>query len=214
MLKRKDDQKMMIEQMNIEINIANSRCAPNVGPSLRRDQVLLDIDLDEITEEIISSENEDDSLNEAEPLDEDSDEEEVPVLAYIPFGSHNIQLVLKDGLNLNDKYTTLINRVSKDIVSKAKFSTVIAEELRKLNKRLHKSVVTRWNSILVMIRSVVNISNEEFAIIKSAMPVNTKKQKETKKKISITAEERETLHELKDILEMFEFVTDELKLMT
>jgi hypothetical protein len=56
--------------------------------------------------------------------------------------------VIKDGLKLEDDYNKLIKHVSEDIVSKSKNSLVIAEELRKMNVKLNKKNVTRWNSIL------------------------------------------------------------------
>ena len=128
----------------------------------------------------------------------------------MPCAAHNVQLVIKDGLKLNDEYNNLINRVSKDIVSKSKFSTIIAEELRTFNKKLSKKNITRWNSILFMIRSVLKLTPVEFASIKSKLPTTTKAQKETKKNFSLNIE-REMLKELRKVLEMFEFVTDEIQ---
>jgi hypothetical protein len=132
-------------------------------------------------------------------------------LAYLPCLAHNIQLVIKDGLNLDGKYISLINHVAKDIVAKSKSSSIIAAELRKLNKKLNKKNITRWNSILFMIRSVLKLSTEEIKIIRNQMPSRTKAEKDIKIKFDISTVEREMLEELKDVLEMFEFVTDEFQ---
>lgn len=132
-------------------------------------------------------------------------------MAYIPCAAHNIQLVIKDGLKLDKTYIDLINHVSKDIVSKSKTSLLIAEELRKLDKKLNMKNVTRWNSILFMIRSVLKLTPEDIKSIQGSMPAQNAKQKEIKKKFCLTSTERDMLSELKDLLEMFEFVTDELQ---
>jgi hypothetical protein len=46
--------------------------------------------------------------------------------------AYNSQLLLKDGLKLEEAYYNLIKRISKDIVSKPKVSLLIAEQLRNL----------------------------------------------------------------------------------
>ena len=56
--------------------------------------------------------------------------------SYLACAAHNGQLVLKDGLKLNEEYTKLIKKVSHDIVSKTKVSNLIAEEIRNLDKVL------------------------------------------------------------------------------
>ena len=58
--------------------------------------------------------------------------------------------MLKDGIQLDEEYTKLIKKVSKDIVSKTKISNIIAEEIRNLEKVLLTYVITRWNSILYL----------------------------------------------------------------
>ena len=50
--------------------------------------------------------------------------------------------------------------MSKYIVTKTKIS--LAEELKKLDKSLSKSVITRWNPTLFMIRSVLSITESEL----------------------------------------------------
>ena len=72
--------------------------------------------------------------------------------SYVPCCAHNSQLLLKDGLKLDEAYSNLIKRISKDIVSKPKVSLLIAEQLRNLEKTLKTYVITRWNPILFMIK--------------------------------------------------------------
>jgi len=124
----------------------------------------------------------------------------------MPCLAHNIQLVIKDGLKLDEDYNKLIKHVSEDIVSKSKSSLVIAEELRKLNIKLNKKNVTRWNSILFMTRSVLRLSAADFKTIRSEMPSTNSKQKEVIKKFDLNDKDRTRLEELKDILEGFEFL--------
>ena len=62
-----------------------------------------------------------------------------------------------------------------------------------------------------MIRSVLKVSPAEFKTIRNSMPTATLQQKEVKKKFDISPNEREMLEELKVVLEMFEFVTDEFQ---
>jgi hypothetical protein len=88
---------------------------------------------------------------------------------------------------------------------------VIAEELRNLNIKLKTKNVTRWNSILFMVRSVLKLSPQDLKQIRDQLPNKTSDEKERRKKFDISEIEREKLMELKDLLQMFEFVTDELQ---
>ena len=100
----------------------------------------------------------DDSLNDADNFDDlvnDFSMDDQLDLAYMPCSANNIQLVIKDGLKLHKEYEQVKKHVSVDIVNKSKQSLVIAEELRKLDLKLNKKNVTRWNSILYMIRSAL-----------------------------------------------------------
>ena len=132
-------------------------------------------------------------------------------MAYVPCAAHNIQLVIQDGMNLNIEFTSLINRISKDIVCRTKNSMIVAEELRAFNKKLCKKNLTRWNSILFMIRSVLKVTPAEYIIIRSKMPYKTQAQKLAKKNFVITEKEREMLEDLQHVLLLFEFVTDEFQ---
>ena len=119
--------------------------------------------------------------------------------SYLPCAAHNGQLVLKDGLKLDEPYTKLIKKVSHDIVSKTKCSNLIAEEIRKIEKVLKTYVITRWNSILFMIRSVLKLTPEDFKRLRSKMNQNTVKQKEAKEKFNLSHTERAMLIELEKL---------------
>jgi hypothetical protein len=114
-------------------------------------------------------------------------------------------------LNLDKEYLSLIKHVSENIVTKSKQSLVIAEELRKLNIKLNKKNVTRWNSILFMIRSALKLSPDDFKKIRNEMPTRNAKEREVRDKFHLKSNERAMLEELKEILEAFEFITDELQ---
>jgi hypothetical protein len=68
--------------------------------------------------------------NEKEPVD--LNDLKLTFKSYVPCCAHNSQLLLKDGLKLEEAYYNLIKRISKDIVSKPKVSLLIAEQLRNL----------------------------------------------------------------------------------
>jgi hypothetical protein len=132
-------------------------------------------------------------------------------MAYFPCLAHNLQLVVKDGFKLSEIYEKLILKVSRDIVNRAKRSQIIAECLREFNKKMLYKNVTRWNSILFMITSVLKISPNEFKPIKEAMPTTNAKQKAIQRKFCLTQVEREMLTELKEVLEYFELATNEFQ---
>jgi hypothetical protein len=112
---------------------------------------------------------------------------------------------------LDKKYTDLISKVSNNIFSKSKVSHVIAEELRKLHKKLCTKNVTTWNSTLLMIRSVLKLKPEDFKRIRDETVAVNANQKEVREKFALNDYEREMLYELRIVLEWIEFVTDELQ---
>ena len=129
----------------------------------------------------------------------------------MPCVAHNFQLIINDGLKLSLEYEALIEKVSKNIVTKSKCCVAIAEELRALHIQLCKKNLTRWNSTLFMIRSVLKLTPTDFQNIKAQLPTKTAAQLEVKNNFGISKKEREMLIELKDVLQMFEFVTDEIQ---
>ncbi len=216
-LANEKEQARLRQELDREISEMNNPTTQANRPTnqiLTRETILLEFD--ETTEEI--TEEHDDSLNEScesltdlEELEGDFIPEFEPMFAYMPCAAHNLQLVIKDGLKLDEEYNKLIEKVSKNIVSKARCCTYIADELRKLNKFVLKSNVTRWNSILFMIRSVLSLSPQDFKTIRSNLPSKNKKQKIVKSNFDLFQHEREMLLELKEVLEIFEFATDELQ---
>ena len=72
-------------------------------------------------------------------------------------------------------------------------------------------MVTRWNSILFMIRSVLNITPQEWADVRDKMKTTTFKQIIQKRKFEITELDRSMLSELESLLTMFELITDEFQ---
>ena len=165
--------KQDVIDLNKEIDNFNSvktTNPPKISSFMNREKVL--DELDELTEEMNlhddSSSNDTDN-DDLDNLDSDIENEneiekepvdlidlELTFKSYVPCCAHNSQLVLKDGLKLDEAYSDLIKRISKDIVSKPKVSLLIAEQLRNLEKTLKTYVITRWNSILFMIKKKLN----------------------------------------------------------
>ena len=112
---------------------------------------------------------------------------------------------------MNTQYTELIKRISKHIVSKTKVSLLLAEEIRQLDKCLKNYVITRWNSILFMIRSVLKLTPDDFKQLIKTMPTSNQKQRDAIKLFRISELEREMLSELVDLLEIFEWLTNEFQ---
>jgi hypothetical protein len=64
---------------------------------------------------------------------------------------------------------------------------------------------------LFTVRQVLKLSPQDLKQIRDQLPNKTSDEKERRKKFDISEIEREMLMELKDLLQMFEFVTDELQ---
>ena len=125
-----------------------------------------------------------DSAGESSDNDDEeseSSESESRNLAYMPCAAHNIQLVLNDGFDKNPEIIQIINKISKNVISKSSYSHVIAEELRHLKKKFHKKNATRWNSTLFMARSVLKLSVEDYDIIRTSLKKNKKLKKKTER---------------------------------
>ena len=110
--------------------------------SMSREIVLEEMNCEENTESVSDDYNvvdyeevDSNSLADTEKIDEtipynDDDDN----LSYLPCAAHNIQLVIKDCLKL-EVFKELIKKTSS-IGSKCRRSIPVAEELRKLNKKL------------------------------------------------------------------------------
>ena len=140
------------------------------------------------------TDNEDDddtttgSTTDPSTIDED-------VFEYLPEHqscfAHTLQLVVKDGMKDIGSLHKVINKASS-IVSHIKKSIHASEFLEDL-KRVQASNVTRWNSEVKMIRSVLNI------------PADKLDQLDTQK---LTHHDRSLLTDLLEILSPFEEATD------
>ncbi len=62
-----------------------------------------------------------------------------------------------------------------------------------------------------MIRSALKLSPDDFKKIRNEMPTRNAKEREVRDKFHLKSNERAMLEELKEILEAFEFITDELQ---
>ena len=62
-----------------------------------------------------------------------------------------------------------------------------------------------------MCRSVLKVSHAEFKKIRESLPNKSAKQKATRKKFDISQTDRDMLEELVQLLEAFEWVTNELQ---
>ena len=120
-----------------------------------------------------------------------------PFQDFLPFDhhscfAHSIQLVVKDGMTKAGQIGTVIRKCSK-LVAFVRRSTVATDELRGEN-RPQSDNITRWNSQLKMIRSVLAIDEQKLLQLKDAPKVTT--------------HERNVLHDVVDILSPFEEATD------
>jgi hypothetical protein len=154
-----------INKMNEPIELDNSNEQPT--KKLKRDQVLDDLDfsLDELTDEVEEEDELSDTLN-GSSEDNGDFEDEAAELAYIPCSCHNVQLIIGDGIkDLDEKYQALLSKCTKDIVGKSKMSSIIADELRKIDIKLCQKCETRWNTILFVARSCLKPNPEQYKLI-------------------------------------------------
>lgn len=106
--------------------------------------------------------------------------------------AHTINLVVRDGMKEAGSLRNVITRASQIVshVRKSTISTDLLEDYRKLQA----ANVTRWNSEVSMIRSVLRIPEEKLNELDTKMKLNT--------------HDRVLLQELCDILTPFETATD------
>ena len=105
--------------------------------------------------------------------------------------AHTLQLVVKDGLNNADIFSKVISKVST-IVSHVRKSTNATDTLIGEN-RLQSSVPTRWNSQLIMIKSILKVDKNKINTLDTA---------------KLAAYERNTLNDFVEILSPFEEATN------
>lgn len=106
--------------------------------------------------------------------------------------AHMLQLIVKDGLKRAGSITSVLKRCSR-LVAHVRKSTIAADILQNENK-MQYDTVTRWNSQLKMVRSVLAISEDKLQELEEA-PV-------------LSAHDRNVLRDLVEILTPFEEATD------
>ncbi|XP_042213373.1 zinc finger BED domain-containing protein 4-like isoform X2 [Homarus americanus] len=112
-----------------------------------------------------------------------------------PCFAHTLQLVVKDGMEQDSQIKQILAKVSK-LINFCRKSTVAAEVLSNEFK-LQMATCTRWNSQLTMMRSVLRVLPEVWD--KLDTPYKLKQY------------ELNTIKELCDILEPFEYVTNQIR---
>lgn len=112
-----------------------------------------------------------------------------------PCFAHTLQLVIKDGLENDGQIKQFLAKVAK-LVSFCRKSTKATEVLSN-ELKLQMATCTRWNSQLMMIRSVLRVSADVWD--KLDTPYKLKQY------------ELNTIKELCDILEPFEYVTNQVQ---
>lgn len=110
----------------------------------------------------------------------------------LPCFAHSLQLVLRDALDDAGSIKNLLSKVQK-LVAFCHKSTNATEILEGIQK-LQPANVTRWNSQLKMLRSVLKVPNDVLTELHCP--------------IQLSAYELKIIHELCEVLEPFEEVTD------
>lgn len=143
------------------------------------------------------------SDSESDGEDEEADDASVEVVNVdeemmyfpperLPCFTHTLQLVLRDALDDAASIKSLLGKVQK-LVAFCHKSTHAAEALEGMHK-LQPANVTRWNSQLKMLRSVLKVPNDVLAELHCP--------------IQLSPYELKIIQELCEVLEPFEEVTD------
>ena len=109
---------------------------------------------------------------------------------HIPCFAHVLQLVIKDGFKQASSINKVLNKVTTIVMHVRK--SVNASEVLESEKRLQSADVTRWNSQLKMIRSILRVSDEKLASLDTQ---------------TLTVCDRKVLEDLVEILTPFETAT-------
>jgi hypothetical protein len=147
--------------------------------------------------EDIDQDNDSDSADDSDS-DGNQPESEISTVVYDylpernPCFAHTLQLAVKDGWDQAGPNLTRVMAKAAKIVSFARRSTH-ATDLLEGEKRLQQANTTRWNSQLIMIRSVLNIPHDKLNALDTT--------------VKLTAYERTTLKEMCDMLKPFEDAT-------
>ncbi|XP_011408936.1 PREDICTED: zinc finger BED domain-containing protein 1-like, partial [Amphimedon queenslandica] len=141
-------------------------------------------------EDDTDDENEDDSVSVSHSLESNV------VLDHHACFAHVLQLVIKDGLAKIGHIGTILKKCS-NLVSFVRKSTIATDVLIG-EARLQASNITRWNSQLKMIRSILKVPDSKLAELEDA-PI-------------LTAHDRNILNDMVEILTPFEEATDTVQI--
>ena len=119
---------------------------------------------------------------------EDSCYELLPTIERDACFAHTINLCVSDGLQKAGQHTTRVLAIASKIVSHVRKSVNGTEALAS-EKQLQPAVATRWNSQLVMIKSILNVSPDKLNTLDT---------------VKLTTYERKTLGEVCEVLRPFE----------
>lgn len=144
-------------------------------------------------EDISQDQDSDESDNEVSSSDQEADSDfDICLPQHVRCYAHSLQLVVKDGLKeCSTHLKTIVNKASQ-IVNHVRKSVNASDLLEDCN-RLQAANVTRWNSQLHMLRSVLNVPEDKLNKIDY--------------KVKLSSYERKLLQELCNILEPFEKAT-------
>ena len=136
------------------------------------------------------SDDEDNDENDAFELNDKMKDDILPKHARCY--AHTLQLVVNDGLReCNSNLRNVISKVSS--VVKFVRKSVNASDFLEDEKKLQTATVTRWNSQLIMMKSVLSIPEDKLNKVEGAT--------------KISSYERKLLSELCTILDPFEYAT-------
>lgn len=144
--------------------------------------------------EICSENDNSDSDDECSETDDTTTESSIDVCLpkHVRCFAHTLQLVVKDGLKECNNHLKQVVLKASQIVNFVRKSVNASEILEEYN-RLQAANVTRWNSQLYMLRSILNVPEHQLNKIEC--------------KIKLSPYERKLLKELCIILEPFEKAT-------
>uniref|UniRef100_A0A1X7VE61 hAT-like transposase RNase-H fold domain-containing protein n=1 Tax=Amphimedon queenslandica TaxID=400682 RepID=A0A1X7VE61_AMPQE len=141
-------------------------------------------------EDDTDDENENDSVYVSHSLESNV------VLDHYACFAHVLQLVTKNGLAKIGQLGTVPKKCS-NLVSFVRKST-IATDILIGEARLQASNITRWNSLLKIIRAILKVPDSKFAKLEDA-PI-------------LTAQDRNILNDMVEILMPFEEATDTVRI--
>ena len=154
------------------------------------------VNLPGYTEPVVDTECSDDESDDHDNPEQDMHEDThdcLPLHIHLPCYAHTLQLVIRDGLKESGQHLKGIIAKAASIVGSIRKS-VHATEILESEKRVQAQNLTRWNSQIIMIRSLLNIPDSKFS--------------ELDLSVKLTTYEKKLLKELCEILSPFEEATN------